>query len=321
MTVRHLGVADRAAVAELFAATPDYAARLSGRGPTEADVRELFESRPPGVDADAKVVLGWFEGGELVGVADLVRGFPRTGVAYVGLLLVRGDRQGRGTGRALHEDLVRLARRWGATTMRLGVVAANAAGAEPFWHACGYRPTGEVRPYETEGVRSVVTLWERPVGSPAASSGSDVDRIVADLGLEPLPHEGGRFARHHLDEHTSAIYYLLERGECSAMHRLAATEVYHHYAGAPLRLLLLDAYGGVREPVLGPDVAAGQPPCVVVPAGTWQGSSPLGDWTLIGTTMSPPFDWSGFELGDRAALVARYPAAESRIRDLTPTTS
>jgi uncharacterized protein len=148
-------------------------------------------------------------------------------------------------------------------------------------------------------------------------SRADGERMAALLGLEPLPAEGGLFRRTHIDAHSSAIYYLLLTPEFSAMHRLAATETYHWYGGAPLRLLLLYPDGGVTEPVLGADVVAGQRPQVVVPAGTWQGSSPAGEWSLVGTTTAPPFDWSHFELGDRAGLLARYPAAATRIAELT----
>ena len=146
---------------------------------------------------------------------------------------------------------------------------------------------------------------------------SEGERVAELLGLEPLPGEGGLFRRTHIDEHSSAIYYLLLAPDFSALHRLSATETYHWYAGAPLRLLLLDADGRVTEPVLGPDLAAGQRPQIVVPAGTWQGSSPAGDWSLVGTTTAPPFDWAGFELGERAALTARYPEAADRIAGLT----
>lgn len=69
--------------------------------------------------------------------------------------------------------------------------------------------------------------------------------------------------------------------------------------------------------MLGPDVAAGQRPQVVVPAGTWQGSSPEGEWSLVGTTTAPPFDWAGFRLGDRAVLLDRYRGAQARITELT----
>ena len=146
---------------------------------------------------------------------------------------------------------------------------------------------------------------------------SEGERVAQLLGLEPLPDEGGLFRRTHIDSHSSAIYYMLLAPEFSALHRLAATETYHWYAGAPLRLLLLGPDGAVAEAVLGPDVAAGQRPQLVVPAGTWQGSRPDGEWSLVGTTMAPPFDWTGFELGERAALSTRYPAVAERIAALT----
>jgi predicted cupin superfamily sugar epimerase len=145
--------------------------------------------------------------------------------------------------------------------------------------------------------------------------------IIELLGLEPLPDEGGMFRRTYIDAHASAIYYLLVAPDFSALHALTATETYHWYAGAPLRLLLLHPDGATTEPVLGADLGAGQRPQVVVPAGTWQGSSPDGAWTLVGTTTAPPFDWTGFRLGDRADLIDRHPAARLRIRELTRTRS
>ena len=141
--------------------------------------------------------------------------------------------------------------------------------------------------------------------------------IVALLGLEPLPDEGGMFRRTHVDAHSSVIYYLLSTPDFSALHALSATETYHWYAGSPLRLLLLHPGGGVEEPVLGPDLAAGERPQLVVPAGTWQGSTSAGGWTLVGTTTAPPFDWTGFRLGDRADLTSRWPEAAGRIAELT----
>jgi len=143
------------------------------------------------------------------------------------------------------------------------------------------------------------------------------ERIAALLGLERLPHEGGKFRRTHIDAHCSAIYYLLVAPEFSALHALASTEIYHWHAGAPLRLLLLHQDGGLTEPVLGPDLAAGERPQVVVPAGTWQGSSPDGGWSLVSTTTAPPFRWQDFHLGDRATLLDTYPAAHTRIESLT----
>lgn len=143
------------------------------------------------------------------------------------------------------------------------------------------------------------------------------DEVAALLGLVPLLDEGGRWAQTVLDGDSSAIHYLLSDGDFSAMHRLDGPEVYHHYAGAPAVLLLLFADGSAAEVVLGDDLAAGQRPQVVVPAGVWQGSSTSGAWTLLGTTMSPPYSDAGFTLGRREDLLADWPAAAERITELT----
>lgn len=150
-----------------------------------------------------------------------------------------------------------------------------------------------------------------------AGDRAEGERVVALLGLESLPDEGGLFRRTHLDAHSSAIYYLLLEPMFSALHVLTATETYHWYAGVPLWLLLLHPDGTVEEPVLGPDLVAGQRPQLVVPAGTWQGSSPKGTWSLVGTTTAPPFDWTRFRLGDRDALISAYPERRERIIALT----
>jgi uncharacterized protein len=148
-------------------------------------------------------------------------------------------------------------------------------------------------------------------------SRADGERVAALLGLEPLPDEGGLFRRTHLDEHSSAIYYLLLDPDFSALHALDGAETYHWYAGDPLRLLLLHPDGRSSEPVLGPDLAAGQRPQLVVPGGTWQGSRSAGAWTLVGTTMAPPFEPAVFRLGARDELAARYPGCRDRIAELT----
>lgn len=141
--------------------------------------------------------------------------------------------------------------------------------------------------------------------------------VAALLELEPLPSEGGLFRRTVADEHANAIYYLLAGDDFSALHVLDSTEVYHFYDGGPLRMLLLYPDGRVEEPVLGRDLAAGQRPQLAVPAGVWQGSSPVGEWTLVGTTVAPPFTWDGFRLGARSELVAGWPSAAGRIAELT----
>lgn len=143
------------------------------------------------------------------------------------------------------------------------------------------------------------------------------DDIIRLLELEPLPREGGMWVQSYGDEHSSAIYFLIREGDYSAMHRLAGPEVWHLYIGAPVQMLLLFADGGIREPTLGEDLASGHRPQVAVPAGVWQGASSTGAWSLLGTTMAPPYRDDGFELGAGDLLVAQYPAARSRIRRLT----
>jgi uncharacterized protein len=145
----------------------------------------------------------------------------------------------------------------------------------------------------------------------------DGDAVAELLGLAPLPEEGGLYRQTHADAHGTAIYYLLIAPEFSALHRLPGAEVFHHYAGAPARMLLLHPDGAVEEPVLGDDLAAGQRPQVVVPGGTWQGCETLGAWSLLGATMAPGYRDADFEVSPAAPLVDRWPAAAARIRRLT----
>jgi len=142
-------------------------------------------------------------------------------------------------------------------------------------------------------------------------------QIARVLGLTDLETEGGRWSQSWRGAECSAIYYLLVAPEFSALHRLDRLEIYSYHAGSPARLLLIDGES-VSEPVLGPDVTAGQRPQVVVPAGVWQGSAPLGAWTLMGTVVVPPYTDDCVEFADVVSLCARYPAHAARIRSLSP---
>lgn len=146
---------------------------------------------------------------------------------------------------------------------------------------------------------------------------SQGEQIARRLGLEPLSGEGGLFRRTYLDAYSSVIYFMLLAPVFSALHALNSAETYHWYAGSPLRMLLLHPGGQIEQPILGPDLAGGATPQYVVPAGVWQGSSTLGEWTLVGTTMAPPFEWSALRLGRRAELIAGWPEAATQIRALT----
>ncbi|CAN5507691.1 cupin domain-containing protein [soil metagenome] len=146
----------------------------------------------------------------------------------------------------------------------------------------------------------------------------DADDVATLLDLQPLPDEGGRWAQTWLDERSSAIYFLLSPGDHSALHRLPHVEIYHHYAGAPAELALLHPDGSWQTTVLGCDLRAGQRPTAVVRPGTWQGSRTLGSWSLLGTTMAPPFTFQSLEVGDPVVLRAAYPSAAQVIDRLSP---
>ena len=120
------------------------------------------------------------------------------------------------------------------------------------------------------------------------------DRLIALLDLKPHP-EGGYFRETFRDGagrgHSTAIYFLLKAGEMSRWHRVDATEVWHFYRGAPLELRIgKDIY------VLGPNVDEAQAPQIVVPAHAWQSARSLGEYTLVGCTVAPGFDFAHFEM-------------------------
>jgi predicted cupin superfamily sugar epimerase len=114
--------------------------------------------------------------------------------------------------------------------------------------------------------------------------------VAALLGLERHP-EGGRFRETFRDAASTAIYFLLERGEVSRWHRVEQAEAWHFYAGAPLELRIDRA---VHR--LGGDLAAGERPQIVVPRRAWQSARSLGEWTLVGCTVAPPFSFDTFEM-------------------------
>ena len=123
--------------------------------------------------------------------------------------------------------------------------------------------------------------------------------IIAALGLARHP-EGGWYAETFRDNreaggrgHSTAIYFLLEGGDVSAWHRVRdAAEVWHFYAGAALEIRVFDEAGGTVSFTLGNDLGAGERPQAVVPANRWQTARSLGDWTLVGCTVAPGFDFS-----------------------------
>ena len=135
------------------------------------------------------------------------------------------------------------------------------------------------------------------------------DEIIAHLGMKPHP-EGGHYVEtfrapgpHHEESGRSsgtAIYFLLKAGERSHWHRVDAVETWHYYAGAPLVLeIAADESGPIRRMKLGPDIAMGERPQGVVATGHWQAAESLGDWTLVGCTVAPGFEFANLEMAPR----------------------
>jgi predicted cupin superfamily sugar epimerase len=131
--------------------------------------------------------------------------------------------------------------------------------------------------------------------------------VINLLDLKPHP-EGGHFRETFRDARASengraastAIYFLLARDERSHWHRIDAAEVWHYYAGAPLVLEMAgEEQGTIRRMKLGPDLAMGERPQGIVPAGHWQAAESMGDWTLVGCTVAPGFEFSTFELAPK----------------------
>ena len=128
--------------------------------------------------------------------------------------------------------------------------------------------------------------------------------LIAELGLERHP-EGGWYRQTFKDDESNggrafstAIYFLLEGNDLSRWHRVDAAETWHFYAGAPLRLTISADGQSAGSHVLGTDFSAGQRTQVTVPRGNWQTARSLGDWTLVGCTVAPGFEFTGFELSE-----------------------
>jgi predicted cupin superfamily sugar epimerase len=169
--------------------------------------------------------------------------------------------------------------------------------------------------------------------------GLDAAALIARLRLQPHP-EGGYFRETYRAAElvaavglparfggaracSTAIYYLLEAGQRSRLHRIKSDEVWHFYAGDPLVVVELGADGALTETRLGLDLAGGAVPQHVVPAGTWFGAHPAAvpgggsRFSLVGCTVAPGFDFADFELARREALLAAFPQHREQVLRLT----
>ncbi|HEY4123828.1 MAG TPA: cupin domain-containing protein [Rhizomicrobium sp.] len=132
----------------------------------------------------------------------------------------------------------------------------------------------------------------------------EAERLVRELELTPHP-EGGHYRETFRDAPGSdgralstAIYFLLQAGEVSRWHRVDAAEIWHYHRGSPLELKIADGSGAPQCFVLGADIEHGERPQIVVPPYAWQSARSLGDYTLVGCTVAPGFEFSKFELAN-----------------------
>ena len=130
--------------------------------------------------------------------------------------------------------------------------------------------------------------------------------IITRLELRPHP-EGGyyreTFRDKRVDEngraHSTAIYFLLGRGDRSHWHRVDAVEIWHYYAGSPLTLRIAHEGCTRHEVRLGTDLVGGERPQAIVPAHAWQMAETTGEWSLVGCTVAPAFEFAKFELAPK----------------------
>ncbi len=207
--------------------------------------------------------------------------------------------------------------------------------------ACGHRqhvrhnPPWQMRPWVTNGAERAARVGA-PIDCPLCDGeGSSMTRareLIDSLGLQPHPERGyyvetyraplvvGGLPHGAPRAASTAIYFLIARdAPTTYLHRLLSDEIFHFYEGGPLDVLLLGPGEAAAVRRLGTDLAAGERPQIVIPAGTWFAAELADGAThcLFGCTVAPGFDFADFELAAGPELAARYPAHSARISRMT----
>ncbi len=152
--------------------------------------------------------------------------------------------------------------------------------------------------------------------------------LISELGLQPHP-EGGYFREifrsphqvQPLDERSArsaltTIYFLLVKGQHGRWHRVASDEAWHFYEGDPLDVYWIDDQDVVHQEVLGTGTSGVHPVCVV-PAGYWQAARPRGEYSLMGCTVAPGFEFREFEmLSEESAALAHIRSLGATLAEL-----
>ena len=152
--------------------------------------------------------------------------------------------------------------------------------------------------------------------TPHVEGGAFIQTYCSDLSISqnqlPVTFHGPRPV-------STSIYFLLKQNQFSAMHRIAADELWHFYYGDPLTVYEIDTTGNLLEHHLGNNPENNEDFQCIIKAGSWFGSKTKegGEYSLVGCTVSPGFDFDDFELGERIELLGLYPQHEAIIKTLT----
>jgi GNAT superfamily N-acetyltransferase len=162
ISIRPIAETDVDGLQALLEACTEYAEQVTGYPTGPSDALSTLLQVPEGLPEDRKTVLGAWEGGRLVGVADVLLGFPDGRTTTLGLLLVAPDRRRRGIGRALHDAVVERART-ATDVVRIGIVDTNAPVSSPVFARLGSAPVGDAEPFRYDELKSVVRHWRLPL--------------------------------------------------------------------------------------------------------------------------------------------------------------
>lgn len=159
----------------------------------------------------------------------------------------------------------------------------------------------------------------------------DAQAYIRHLNLLPHP-EGGYYKETYrsnseqdfegfkgLRNYATGIYFLIEKNNFSAFHKIKSDEMWHFYGGDALEVIEITPAGELKITEIGSDLKSGQHLQYVVPAGNWFGSRVKkgGEFSLVGCTVSPGFDFTDFEMADRKDLSDRFPQHLQIISELT----
>lgn len=182
-------------------------------------------------------------------------------------------------------------------------------------------------PIEQKSTRRLLYLYLGGIHGFMKHKSLEAKDIIEKLNLKPLPEEGGYYRetyrtqppKHNDRDAGTGIYFLVVPESFSALHRVKSDEMFHFYSGDPVEMIQIDETGVLTRFVLGPDIMNGQHPQVLVKRGIWQGLrlQDAGKWALMGTTVSPGFEFEDFEIGVREDLLRQFPKHKEDILRFT----